>query len=300
MGRRPRAGGGVEVDRERRVVVRLRIIVAEIVDHLLDPHRVLGRKRAALEEAPDVRIRGGIDVDGEGRERIARRGEERVFLDDAVARSVEIRSAFRAGEVRSRRTARDRASFRAAACWRRATCGQARPRLRADYLVATLPALLAVAAALLSSRRSDSRSPSIAPLARALLTVRPAVRLSRRRCPITQSAPFHRPDRERTEDRRKEQSPPRERAGARCSRARPFVPAERCCAGTADGTSRSAVVFGAQVAGKKAEFPNELLRLRRSGDRGFHFRLLRAVKFVERVGGQFRIIRFIFMRQGVG
>ncbi len=49
-------------------------------------------------------------------------------------------------------------------------------------------------------------------------------------------------------------------------------------------------VLGAQVAGEEAQLPNKLLRFGRSRDRGFHFRLFRAAQFVERVGGQFRII----------
>ena len=68
-----------------------------------------------------------------------------------------------------------------------------------------------------------------------------------------------------------------------------------CASGTmlrAAGRMRLAfrLVFRAQIAGKQAQFPNELLRLGRRRDRGFHRRFFRAGEFVERVGGQFGII----------
>ncbi len=49
-------------------------------------------------------------------------------------------------------------------------------------------------------------------------------------------------------------------------------------------------VFGPQVAGKEAQFPDELPRFNGRRDRNFHLLLFRAAQFVERVGGQIRII----------
>ena len=53
----------------------VRVGEAEVVDQLLDAHRVGRRQRALVEEPADVRVRRGVDVDREGRERIvSRRG----------------------------------------------------------------------------------------------------------------------------------------------------------------------------------------------------------------------------------
>src|SRR3954447_24678752 len=90
MGRLPWARGSIEVDREGHAVVRLRIIVREIVDHLLYPNRILWRERPSLDETPDIRIRRGIDIDRKSGQRIVRRTEERVLFDVAVARGVEL------------------------------------------------------------------------------------------------------------------------------------------------------------------------------------------------------------------
>jgi hypothetical protein len=50
-------------------------------------------------------------------------------------------------------------------------------------------------------------------------------------------------------------------------------------------------VFSAQVSGKEAHFPNELLSFTGGRYRRLHFFLVRAAQFVERIGGQFRIIK---------
>jgi hypothetical protein len=46
------------------------IVVVEIVDQLLDPHRVARRQAALVEEPADIGIAGGVDVDREGRDRV--------------------------------------------------------------------------------------------------------------------------------------------------------------------------------------------------------------------------------------
>ena len=69
-GRVPRARSDLGVDRERRIAGRRRIVVVEVVDHLLDAHRVLRRQLALVEEPPHVRVRRGVDVDRERRERL--------------------------------------------------------------------------------------------------------------------------------------------------------------------------------------------------------------------------------------
>ena len=46
------------------------VVVVEGVDHLLDPHSILGRRAPLVDEAPHVRIGGRVHVDGEGRDRL--------------------------------------------------------------------------------------------------------------------------------------------------------------------------------------------------------------------------------------
>src|ERR1051326_3573517 len=90
MGRLPRARRRVEIDRERLIALWLFIIVGEIVDHLLDSHRVFRRQRTRVNEAPDVRVRSGVDIDREGGEGIGRRWQERILLHLIVGRGVEV------------------------------------------------------------------------------------------------------------------------------------------------------------------------------------------------------------------
>ena len=59
-------GHGLHVDGEGAGVGVL-VVVVEVVDELLDAHRGLGGQAAALEELlAGHRVRGGVDVDGEG------------------------------------------------------------------------------------------------------------------------------------------------------------------------------------------------------------------------------------------
>jgi hypothetical protein len=52
---------------ERHVAARRRrVSIVEVIDHLLDPHRILRRQLAAVEKAPHVGVRAGVDVDREG------------------------------------------------------------------------------------------------------------------------------------------------------------------------------------------------------------------------------------------
>ena len=55
---------------------RLGIVVREIVDHLLDAHRVARRTLPVAQEAPHA-VRGAVDVDGERRQRVVDHAEER-------------------------------------------------------------------------------------------------------------------------------------------------------------------------------------------------------------------------------
>ena len=52
------------------LVVGSGYVEAEVVDQLLDADGVGRRQRALVEEAADVRVRGGVDVDRKGGERI--------------------------------------------------------------------------------------------------------------------------------------------------------------------------------------------------------------------------------------
>src|SRR5438309_2223524 len=103
MRRLPGTGGRIEVHRERSVVVRLRIIVGEVIDHLLNPYRVFRWKFAALDETPNVRVGRSIDVDGKGRERISQRGEEAILREVTISCGIEIRLTgyFLTGQWRS-------------------------------------------------------------------------------------------------------------------------------------------------------------------------------------------------------
>ena len=65
-------GGGHHADSglERRITIRGGIGVGEIVDHLLDPHRIWRGQLARVQRLADDRIGCGIDVDGKGRHRL--------------------------------------------------------------------------------------------------------------------------------------------------------------------------------------------------------------------------------------
>jgi hypothetical protein len=87
--RAPRAGGQLGRDREGRLAGRLGIVVAEVVEQLLDAHGVLRRELALHQEATDVGVGGRVHVDREGGERVLRRGQEGVVLDPVVRLGVE-------------------------------------------------------------------------------------------------------------------------------------------------------------------------------------------------------------------
>ena len=90
MARVPRTRRGIEIDRERLVAFRFAVIVAEIIDHLFDAHRILGRERAGVDETADVRVRSRVDIDREGGKRIGRRREKRILRNVIVCGRVEI------------------------------------------------------------------------------------------------------------------------------------------------------------------------------------------------------------------
>ncbi len=51
-------------------IVRCRVVVAEVVDQFLDPHGVGRRQASFLQDATDIGVRRGIDIDTEGRHRL--------------------------------------------------------------------------------------------------------------------------------------------------------------------------------------------------------------------------------------
>ena len=80
-------------DRERLVVARLGIFVREVVDQLLDAHGVLRRQPApSFRKRRTFEYDGGIDVDGEGRQRLSSDLCPLVVVDLVVRLGVEPRS----------------------------------------------------------------------------------------------------------------------------------------------------------------------------------------------------------------
>ena len=69
MRRVPRTVANRRRDRERLAVARVGVVEGEIVDQLLDPHRVLRRRLSEIQEAADVGVRGRIHVGRKGRQR---------------------------------------------------------------------------------------------------------------------------------------------------------------------------------------------------------------------------------------
>ncbi len=80
----PGAGAPLEGHREGVAVGRLGIVVREVVDELLHPDRVGGGQGVLVEEAPDVAVARRVDVDREGRERVAGRLQEPVLVDTVI------------------------------------------------------------------------------------------------------------------------------------------------------------------------------------------------------------------------
>ena len=75
----PRTAGDFDVGRERVFAARLRIIVFEIIDHLLDAHGVGRRHPAFVQEPADVRVGRRVNVNGKRGERMIQRGEKRIL-----------------------------------------------------------------------------------------------------------------------------------------------------------------------------------------------------------------------------
>ena len=75
-----------------------RVFVREVVDELLDADGVGRRKGAFAQESPNVRIRRGVHVDREGRQRFLQDLGERGLDDAVVALGVEVRIVARASE----------------------------------------------------------------------------------------------------------------------------------------------------------------------------------------------------------
>ena len=84
MLRLPRRRCDLGMDRQGVVTFGLGVVVGEIVHELFDADCVARRQLTVLhDEAPHVAVRGAIDVDREGRERIGGDGDE-LILDDLV------------------------------------------------------------------------------------------------------------------------------------------------------------------------------------------------------------------------
>ena len=68
--RRPGCLGDFRRDGKRPTVMRRLVVVREVVDHLLNAHRIGGRQLPFAQEPAEIRIRGRIDVDREGGQRV--------------------------------------------------------------------------------------------------------------------------------------------------------------------------------------------------------------------------------------
>ena len=68
----PRAHRDIGIDRERLLeTVRPVVVVAEVIDEFLGPHRALGRQLAFGNEPAGIGIGAGVDIDREGRDGFA-------------------------------------------------------------------------------------------------------------------------------------------------------------------------------------------------------------------------------------
>jgi len=90
MERLPGGGGHLGRDGERIVAPGRRVVVREVVDELLDADRVQGRPHPVLDEAPHIRVRRPIHVDGEGRQRVVLHRHEVVLGDVSVRLAVGV------------------------------------------------------------------------------------------------------------------------------------------------------------------------------------------------------------------
>ena len=97
MRRLPRTVGHLNRHGERVVPLRRLVGIREVVDHLLEPHRVGWRELAQGQVLADDRIAGRIDVDAEGRQRVQALNAGEWVLDELGMstgdRSIVVRSA---------------------------------------------------------------------------------------------------------------------------------------------------------------------------------------------------------------
>ncbi len=109
LARRPGRGRHRDVRLERLVRRgRTLIAVVEIVEQLLHTHRVARRQRAVSEEAAHIGVGGGIDVDGEGRDRLLADALHRIGRRVRVFLGVEIWLLHRHGRGGSGKSVRHR------------------------------------------------------------------------------------------------------------------------------------------------------------------------------------------------
>ena len=91
----PRTRGELAVDRNWLVALRLRIIILEIVDELLDPHRGLRRQALlVVDRAPHQRIARRVHVQSECRKRLALRTHELILRKLGVSFGRRLRTAY--------------------------------------------------------------------------------------------------------------------------------------------------------------------------------------------------------------
>ena len=83
----PRAGGDAGSHTEGLCVLRSTVVVAKVVEHLLDAHGTLGdivQLGARAEHAAQIAVAGGIHVGGEGGEGIGGHAEKAVLPHGGV------------------------------------------------------------------------------------------------------------------------------------------------------------------------------------------------------------------------
>ena len=75
----PGTARGFDVRAERLLVRRRRVTIREVVDQLLNAHRIARRKLIGIQKPPHVCIRAGVHIDGERGERSLARGAEGIL-----------------------------------------------------------------------------------------------------------------------------------------------------------------------------------------------------------------------------
>ena len=94
----PRTLRRFRVNGKRMLAARRRVVVFEVVDQLLDPHRIGLRQRVMLHQVgPRFRVGSGIDINRKGRQRLVERNVKRV-----LAQRFELVSGWHAGWGRHR------------------------------------------------------------------------------------------------------------------------------------------------------------------------------------------------------